>query len=103
MNPKTRLILQDCRTRNDIPADFMVYMADELQYLGDETPSFDLHLCTCELIAALIYAKPRTRILAASYRALFTLNEIQAEVGSWDKDWPLMPHEKSWLSYLKLA
>lgn len=103
MNWHTKLILQDCRKRQDIPTDFQMYMADEIQYLDENTPAFDLHLCTSELLASVIYFKPNTRILAGSNRAHLTLDEIKAEVKCWSKDWPIAEREKDWLRYLRLT
>lgn len=104
MNLSRKIILHDCRKRDDIPADWQMYMADEIQYLDSQSaPKSELTLETGERIAAILAFGQHTRILAGSCRALRYLEEIKAEVKTWPKELKIMQHEKDWLSHLKLA
>ena len=105
MQALARVIIQDTQKQNDIPADYQLYMMDEMASLGKETPIYDCYTATAELIAALIYFKPWKRILPASHRAALLLDEIKAEVKDWTcspgPKWPIQPHEAKFLKLIK--
>ena len=104
MHALARVLIQDTQKQNDIPADYQLYMMDEMAVLGEETPIEDCYTATAELIAALIYFKPWKRVLPASHRAALLLDEIRAEVSSWTSSpgqkWPIQDHEARFLKLI---
>lgn len=96
------LLMQDVRADRAIPADFYLWMPDEVQYIENVSIT-DFYYATLERIAAVVYFRPYIRFLAASVRAHLYFDEVKKEVGSWGKGWPISGREKLWLKEYRLA